>query len=179
MKSQLLQCCQGCVPSNSKPNPGLPQGEGAPAQPPQTQQEGTPAPWGGLGEGLPQAAVFVPAKAGLFERPEAAFFTVAADGVMHRITVGIVETARRKTRFPTVGTTVHAKAKPPSATTAFLYLFYHPSRMQKIVGRTHNCHHASSSNIGVIVGRKPASSSNSVGVAIPQPRVAGEARYPG
>jgi len=51
--------------------------------------------------------------------------------------------------------------------------------MQKIVGRTHNCHHASSSNIGVIVGRKPASSSNSVGVAIPQPRVAGEARYPG
>ena len=38
---------------------------------------------------------------------------------MHRMTVGMVETARRKTRFPTVGTTVHTKAKPPSATTAF------------------------------------------------------------
>ena len=68
-------------------------------------------------------AVFVPAKAGLFERPEAAFFTVAADGVMHRMTVGMVETARRKTRFPTVGTTVHTKAKPPSATTAFCIYF--------------------------------------------------------
>ena len=38
---------------------------------------------------------------------------------------------------------------------------------------------ASCSNVEVIVGRKPASSSNSDGVAIPQPRVAGEARYPG
>ena len=38
---------------------------------------------------------------------------------------------------------------------------------------------ASGSNVGVIVGRKPASSSNSDGVAISQPRVAGEARYPG
>ena len=69
------------------------------------------------------AAVFVPAKAGLFERPEAAFFTVAEDGVMHRMTVGMVETARRKTRFPTVGTTVHAKAKPTSAATAFCIYF--------------------------------------------------------
>ena len=68
---------------------------------------------------ITRVAVFVPAKAGLFERPEAAFFTVAADGVMHRMTVGMVETTRRKTRFPTVGTTIHAKAKPPSATTAF------------------------------------------------------------
>ena len=68
---------------------------------------------------ITRVAVFVPAKAGLFERPKAAFFTVVADGVMHRMTVGMVETTRRKTRFPTVGTTVHAKAKPPSATTAF------------------------------------------------------------
>ena len=68
-------------------------------------------------------AVFVPAKAGLFERPEAAFFTVAADGVMHRMTVGMVETARRKTRFPTVGATVHTKAKPTSAATAFCIYF--------------------------------------------------------
>ena len=42
--------------SSSKPHPSLPQGEGAPPQPPQTQQEGTPAPWGGHGEGLTQAA---------------------------------------------------------------------------------------------------------------------------
>ena len=68
---------------------------------------------------ITRAAVFVPAKAGLFERPEAAFFTVAADGVMHRMTVGMVETTRRETRFPTIGATVHAKAKPPSTTTAF------------------------------------------------------------
>ena len=67
-------------------------------------------------------AVFVPAKAGLFERPEAAFFTVAADGVMHRMTVGMVETARRKTRFPTVGTAIHAKVKPPSATRLFVFI---------------------------------------------------------
>ena len=68
------------------------------------------------------AAVFVPAKAGLFERPEAAFFTVAEDGVMHRMTVGMVETTRRKTRFPTVGTAIHAKAKPPSATRLFVFI---------------------------------------------------------
>ena len=33
----------------------LPRGRST-AQPPQTQQEGTPAPWGGHGEGLTQAA---------------------------------------------------------------------------------------------------------------------------
>ncbi len=75
-----------------------------------------------FGEGLLLAAVFVPAKAGLFERPEAAFFTVVVDGVMHRMTVGMVETTRRKTRFPTVGTTIHAKAKPPSATRLFVFM---------------------------------------------------------
>ena len=62
---------------------------------------------------------FVPAKAGLFERPKAAFFTVAADGVMRCMAVGMVETTRRKTRFPTIGSTIHAKAKPTAATTAF------------------------------------------------------------
>ena len=45
---------------------------------------------GGLGEGPLSVAVFVPAKAGLFERPKAAFFTVAADGVMRRMTLGMV-----------------------------------------------------------------------------------------
>ena len=38
---------------------------------------------------------------------------------MPRMTVGMVETTRRKTRFPTVGTTVHTKAKPTATTTAF------------------------------------------------------------
>ena len=47
------------------------------------------------------------------------------------------------------------------------------------MGSTRKQPPASSSNMGVIVGRRPASSSNSDGVAIPQPRVAGEARYPG
>ena len=42
---------------------------------------------------------------------------------MHRMTVGMVETTRRKTRFPTVGTDITAKAKPPSATTAFCIYF--------------------------------------------------------
>ena len=74
-------------------------------------------------EGPLSAAVFVPAKAGLFERPKAAFCTVAADGVMHRMTVGMVETARRKTLFPTEGTTIHAKAKPTATATAFCIYF--------------------------------------------------------
>ena len=39
------------------------------------------------------------------------------------MTVGMVETTRRKTRFPTVGTDITAKAKPPSATTAFCIYF--------------------------------------------------------
>ena len=47
------------------------------------------------------------------------------------------------------------------------------------VGRYYRKNPASSSNVGDIVGRKPTSSSNSDGVAFPQPRVAGEARYPG
>ena len=55
----------------------------------------------------------------IFLRPMAAFFTVAAAVVMHGMTVGMVETARRKTRFPTVGTASHAKAKPTATATAF------------------------------------------------------------
>ena len=65
---------------------------------------------------------FVPAKAGLFERPKAAFFTVAADGVMPRMTVGMVETTRRKTRFPTGVTDRHTQAKPTAITTVFCVL---------------------------------------------------------
>ena len=42
---------------------------------------------------------------------------------MPRMTVGMVETTRRRTRFPTVGTDITAKAKPPSAITAFCIYF--------------------------------------------------------
>ena len=52
---------------------------------------------------------------------------------MHRMTVGMVETARRKTRFPTVGTAVHAKANPPSATRLFVFISS-PSQARQIVG---------------------------------------------
>ena len=38
---------------------------------------------------------------------------------MPRMTVGMVASTRRKTRFPTVGTEITTKAKPPSAATAF------------------------------------------------------------
>ena len=38
---------------------------------------------------------------------------------MHGMTVGMVETTRRKTRFPTIGATNHTKAKPTATTTAF------------------------------------------------------------
>ena len=39
------------------------------------------------------------------------------------MTVGMIETTRRKTRFPTVGADITTKAKPPSATTAFCIYF--------------------------------------------------------
>ena len=42
---------------------------------------------------------------------------------MHRMTVGMVETARRKTRFPTDGATSHTKAKPTATATAFCIYF--------------------------------------------------------
>ena len=85
--------------STHKPHPGLPQGR--------------------AGEGLPISSCFCTANGGLFLRPRAAFFTVAAAVVMHGMTVGMAETARRKTRFPTVGTAIHAKAKPTATATAF------------------------------------------------------------
>ena len=39
------------------------------------------------------------------------------------MTMGMVEATRRKTRFPTVGTDITTKAKPPSDTTAFCIYF--------------------------------------------------------
>ena len=38
---------------------------------------------------------------------------------MHGMMVGMMETTRRKTRFPTVGTAIHTKAKPTATAMAF------------------------------------------------------------
>ena len=65
---------------------------------------------------------FFTANGGLFERPRAAFFTVVAAGVMPCMTVVMVVTTRRKTRFPTGVTTSATKAKPPAEATAFCVL---------------------------------------------------------
>ena len=47
------------------------------------------------------------------------------------------------------------------------------------VGNDTNKEPANSSYVGNDTNEEPASSSNSEGVAFPQPRVAGEDRYPG
>ncbi len=39
------------------------------------------------------------------------------------MTMGMAASTRRKTRFPTIGTDITTKAKPPSATTAFCINF--------------------------------------------------------
>ena len=65
---------------------------------------------------------FFTAKGGRFERPMAAFFTVVAAGVMSCMTVVMVGSMRRKTRFPTGVTTSSTKAKPPAAAAAFCIL---------------------------------------------------------
>ncbi len=147
-------------PSKS-PSPTLPKGRAFHPTVSNTARMGS-RPLGRAGEGLPQAAVFVPAPAGLFLPPTAAFFTVVTAGVMRGMTVGMAVTTRRKTCFPTVGTTGTTKAKPPAVPTAFC-VYFSPVWVEQI--KAHS--------------GMPTSSGNSVGVAIPQPRVAGEARYPG
>ena len=72
-------------------------------------------------EGLSMECFFT-ANGGLFERPRVAFFTVVAAGVMPRMTVVMVVTARRKTRFLTGGDTSATQAKPTAAATAFCIL---------------------------------------------------------
>ena len=70
---------------------------------------------------------FFTANGGLFERPKAAFFTMAAVVAMHRMALGMVVTTKRKTCFPTGVTTVTKKAKPTKAAMAFcvyIILYY-------------------------------------------------------
>ena len=76
---------------------------------------------GMAGDGLSMKCFFT-ANGGLFERPRAAFFTVVAAGIMPRMTVVMVVTMRRKTRFPTGVTTSSTKAKPSADATAFCVL---------------------------------------------------------
>ena len=83
-------------------------------------------------------------------------------GVMHRMTVGMAPMPRRKTCFPTGIGDNPTKAKPPAVPTAFCN-YFSPVWVEQI--KAHS--------------GMPTSSGNSVGVAFPQPRVAGEARYPG
>ena len=85
----------------------------------------------------PQAAVFLPAKAGLFLRPQAAFLTVGDAVVMRRMTVGMVTMARRKTRFPTDIGSSPTKAKPTASVTAFcVYLI--PLQHQRVEYYNHS-----------------------------------------
>mgnify|MGYP003498670650 FL=1 len=81
---------------------------------------------------------------------------------MQSMTVVMVPMPRRKTCFPTGIGDSTAKAKPPAVATAFCVYFipFGDEQMKSHSGR-------------------PTISSNSAGVAISQPRVAGEARYPG
>ena len=73
----------------------------------------------GLGRGFYPQLFLYRRKPDFLNGQRPLFFTVAADGVMHRMTVGMAASTRRKTHFPTVGTDITAKAKPPSAATAF------------------------------------------------------------
>ncbi len=104
------------------------------------------------GEGLPQAAVFVPAAAGLFLPPTAAFFTVDTAGVMYRMTVGMAPMPRRKTCFPTGIGDIPTKAKPPAVPTAFC-VYFSPVWVEQI--KAHSGMPTSSGNsVGVAMGRK-------------------------
>ena len=82
--------------------------------------EGNRSPQGRAGERRPISSCFLYRRKQDFlngQRP--LFFTVTTDGVMPCMTVGMAETTRRETHFPTGGTTSHTKAKPTVTTTAF------------------------------------------------------------
>ena len=82
--------------------------------------EGNRSPQGRAGERRPISSCFLYRRKPDFlngQRP--LFFTVTTDGVMPCMTVGMAETTRRETHFPTGGTTSHTKAKPTVTATAF------------------------------------------------------------
>ena len=104
---------------------------------------------------------FFTANGGFFERPTAAFFTVAAVVAMQRMALGMVVMTRRKTRLPTGVATVTKKAKPTTAVMAFcvyIILYY------------------------ILLWVTPTAKRNTYSVAMLAgvlPRVAGHARNPG
>ena len=156
MKSQLLQSCQGREPL---PNP--PQREGVPPNRLKHSRNELPP----LGEGRGGASTsscFSTGASRTFFTANGGFFTVVTAGVMHRMTVEMAPMPRRKTCFPTGIGDIPTKAKPPAVPTAFC-VYFSPVWVEQI--KAHS--------------GMPTSSGNSVGVAFPQPRVAGEARYPG
>ena len=106
-----------------RPHPNPPQGEGVPPNRLKHSRNGLPPLGEGSGRGPFKAAVFLPAPAGLFFPPTAAFFTVVIAGVMQRMTVGMAPMPRRKTCFPTGIGDSAAKAKPPAVATAFCVYF--------------------------------------------------------
>ena len=113
-----------------RPLPNPPQREGVPPNHLKHSTNGLPprgagrgGAFGWPGRGLPQAAVFVPAPAGLFLPPTAAFFTVVTAGVMRGMTVVMAPMPRRKTCFPTGIGDIPTKAKPPAVPTAFCVYF--------------------------------------------------------
>ena len=65
---------------------------------------------------------FLPPTADFLNGQGPLFFTVVAAVVMPRMTVVMVGTTRRKTRFPTGVATRATKAKPPADATAFCVL---------------------------------------------------------
>ena len=117
-QQQLCRSCQGCVPStigtiltfptgkekspNEGPIPAFPKGKVCATTSSNTRRTNS-RPLGRVREGLTISY----------------FFTVAAAVVMHGMTVGMVATTRRKTRFPTGVTDSHKKAKPTTDAMAF------------------------------------------------------------
>ena len=166
MKSQLLQSCQGCVPSTTEaPSQPSPRGRsstptssnsvGKSSRPLGRAGEGPPVELPTLGEGMGRgfrrfgeghllAAVFVPAKAGLFERPKAAFLPLrrmascphdGGDGGDDKEENSFSDNRRHRPRQGEAAIRHHG----------FLYLFHPPRRRNKQWGE-HLIAHSASSN---------------------------------
>ncbi len=156
------------LPNPKAPPHPSPRG-GRSTQPPKTQQEWAPSPWGGPGrgfrrarEGALQISCFCTGASRTFFTANGGFFYRGYCWRHARMTVGMAPMPRRKTCFPTGIGDIPTKAKPPAVPTAFCD-YFSPVWVEQI--KAHS--------------GMPTSSGNSVGVAFPQPRVAGEARYPG
>ena len=95
---------------------------------------------------------------------------------MQRMTVEMAPMPRRKTCFPTGIEGITTKAKPPAVPTAFCVYFI-PMWVEQIKANSGML--TSSGNSEPTVTGAVGAARKGNGVAFPQPRVAGEARYPG